>query len=426
MEMKYHLPNGKIIYAFVSVESVELDGVQCLLAAHFDISDRKFAEEKIKKANQLLEEKNAEFLEAQRLAHIGSWEWNIAENKISWTDELYRIFGVSPDNFESTFENYIGLLHPDDRELATNTVQRAYQTHQPFDFMHRTIRPDGITRILHGRGAVVLNEKQEPIRMLGTAQDVTELKRYEAEIEKKNAELENMNKELSSFAYVASHDLQEPLRKIQVLSKRILEKEISGLSADGRECFRRMENAANRMQQLINDLLSYSRTAIRESHLEPTDLNNLLQQVKMDLNEKLATTSAIIETGMLPKLNVVPFQFKQLFTNLINNSIKFSKPGIAPHIKIDSSITNKINGAVDAQKKYYHIQITDNGIGFENEYKDQIFGLFSRLHGRSEYEGTGIGLSICKRIIENHNGTIDAEGEPGKGATFNIYLPVEQ
>jgi signal transduction histidine kinase len=145
----------------------------------------------------------------------------------------------------------------------------------------------------------------------------------------------------------------------------------------------------------------------------------------MDLNEKLATTSAIIETGMLPKLNVVPFQFKQLFTNLINNSIKFSKPGIAPHIKIDSSITNKLNGAVDAQKKYYHIQITDNGIGFENEYKDQIFGLFSRLHGRSEYEGTGIGLSICKRIIENHNGTIDAEGEPGKGATFNIYLPVE-
>jgi light-regulated signal transduction histidine kinase (bacteriophytochrome) len=126
--------------------------------------------------------------------------------------------------------------------------------------MHRTIRPDGITRILHGRGAVVLNEKQEPIRMLGTAQDVTELKQYEAEIEKKNAELENMNKELSSFAYVASHDLQEPLRKIQVLSKRILEKEISGLSADGRECFRRMENAANRMQQLINDLLSYSRT----------------------------------------------------------------------------------------------------------------------------------------------------------------------
>ncbi|HYK44622.1 MAG TPA: PAS domain S-box protein [Parafilimonas sp.] len=426
MEMKYHLPNGKVIYAFVSVESVELDGVPCLLAAYFDISERKLAEEKIKKANQLLEDKNAEFLEAQRLAHIGSWEWNIAENKISWTDELYRIFGVSPDNFESTFENYIALLHPDDRELATNTVERAYQTHEPFDFMHRTIRHDGSTRILHGRGEVVLNEKQEPIRMLGTAQDVTELKQYEAEIEKKNTELENMNKELSSFAYVASHDLQEPLRKIQVLSKRILEKEISGLSADGRECFRRMENAANRMQQLINDLLSYSRTAVRETHLEPTDLNNLLQQVKMDLNEKLTTTSATIETGRLPELNVVPFQFKQLFTNLINNSIKFSRPGVAPHIKIESSITNKLNGAVDAQKKYYHIRITDNGIGFENEYKDQIFGLFSRLHGRAEYEGTGIGLSICKRIIENHNGTIDAEGEPGKGATFNIYLPVER
>jgi PAS domain S-box-containing protein len=123
MEMKYHLPNGKIIYAFVSVESVELDGVQCLLAAHFDISDRKFAEEKIKKANQLLEEKNAEFLEAQRLAHIGSWEWNIAENKISWTDELYRIFGVSPDNFESTFENYIGLASS--RRPGTGNKYRA-------------------------------------------------------------------------------------------------------------------------------------------------------------------------------------------------------------------------------------------------------------------------------------------------------------
>jgi signal transduction histidine kinase len=247
------------------------------------------------------------------------------------------------------------------------------------------------------------------------------------ELAEKNKELEKMNEELGSFTYSASHDLQEPLRKIQMFAKLILEKEIEALSEKGKDYFNRMQIATQRMQQLIEDLLSYSHTAdTSQKHFQKTDLNVLIEHVKTELKEKITETNTVIETAELPDLHVIPFQFHQLFTNMISNSIKFSKPGIPPLIRIKSTVINRaqitdVNGVTG--ENYYHFTISDNGIGFQPNFNEKIFGLFQRLHAHNEYPGTGIGLSICKKIIENHRGILTANGEPDNGATFNIYLP---
>ena len=256
--------------------------------------------------------------------------------------------------------------------------------------------------------------------------DITEQKKYAKKLEEMNRELIKMNEELTSFAYVSSHDLQEPLRKIQMFSKRILEKEVNSLSDEGKNFFYRMDNAASRMQLLINDLLTYSRTNTSQKHFEKTDLSLLLAEVKQELMEKISATSTVIDCGPLPVLSLIPFQFKQLFTNLITNSIKFARSGVSPHIAIRSEVVDghKIDkSTVNMEIKYWHIAIADNGTGFDPKFNEQIFGLFHRLHGRKDYEGTGIGLAIAKKVIENHNGFIAAEGVEDEGATIHLYLP---
>jgi PAS domain S-box-containing protein len=246
-------------------------------------------------------------------------------------------------------------------------------------------------------------------------------------LEERNKKLQSMNQELTSFAYVSSHDLQEPLRKIQTFASRILETEADMLSERGRDYFNRMQNAAHRMQVLIEDLLAYSRTNTREQKFETIDLNKLLDDVRSDLKERIEEKHAVIESDPLPTLNVVGFQFRQLFDNLLGNSLKFSKAGVPPRIHIGYE---KVSGDVAAPdsaeegpKTFHHFTFKDNGIGFEEEHKNRIFEVFQRLHGRSEYSGTGIGLAICKKIVENHQGIIRAEGVLNEGATFHVYIP---
>jgi len=246
------------------------------------------------------------------------------------------------------------------------------------------------------------------------------------ELDDTNRELRRMNEELTEFAYVSSHDLQEPLRKIQMFSKRILDKELATMSADAQQLFVRMDNAARRMQLLINDLLTYSRTNTSQKHFVPTDMNDLLNEVKQELYEKMLATHTIIECDPLPTLPIIPFQFKQLFTNLIVNSIKFARKGIPPHITIISVLVDgrAINHPLaNPEKKYWHLSFTDNGTGFDPQFRDQIFGVFQRLHDKMEYEGTGIGLAIAKKVVENHDGIITADGEENNGATIHIFLP---
>ena len=278
------------------------------------------------------------------------------------------------------------------------------------------------------------NEQHEVIGFLKVTRDLTERKLLEdtlrtntQRLAEKNRELEKMNQELASFAYVSSHDLQEPLRKIQTFASRIATTESDRLSDKGKDFFGRIQQAASRMQKLLQDLLSYSRAITEEVHFQKTDLNTLLEKVKNQWKDTIEEKEAILHVHHLPVLHIIPFQFQRLLTNLVGNALKFHKPGLSPRIDIRARITHgkELNmQQANNTWEYCHISVTDNGIGFDPQFVDRIFEVFQRLHTRDEYEGTGIGLAICKKIAENHHGFMTAEGRPGQGANFNVYIPV--
>jgi light-regulated signal transduction histidine kinase (bacteriophytochrome) len=256
-----------------------------------------------------------------------------------------------------------------------------------------------------------------------------ELAFQNSEKEKRAAELLIANKELESFTFISSHDLQEPLRKIQTFSNRILTEEYENLSVKGKYYFERMQLSALRMQNLINDLLSYSRTTVTERKFEKINLNKIISEVMDSLEEVLEEKKATFEIGKLCEVNIIPFQFRQLLQNLITNSLKFSKPDLPPHIIINCSYIKYDDSMSEnflLQTDHHHISVTDNGIGFDSEYSEKIFEIFQRLHDKESYEGTGMGLTIVKKIVENHNGIITASSKLGDGCTFDIYIPTKQ
>lgn len=239
--------------------------------------------------------------------------------------------------------------------------------------------------------------------------------------------LENRNKELEAFAYVSSHDLQEPLRKIQMFADRVASRESENLSERGIQDFNKIISSAERMRTLIEDLLAFSRTSNQEDKFENVDLQEVLLEVIDTLSDKIKATKTILEYDSLAIATVIPFQIRQIFQNLLENSIKFSKSEEAPSIKIKTLIVSgKHLGNLNLlpEKTYCEISFTDNGIGFDPQYGEQIFELFQRLHGKLEYKGTGIGLAIVKKIAENHNGAIMAIGKEGVGSEFKLYLPL--
>jgi signal transduction histidine kinase len=270
-------------------------------------------------------------------------------------------------------------------------------------------------------------EKEKRATELGIAN--IELAFQNEEKEKRAAELSIANKELLAFTYVSSHDLQEPLRKIQTFCSIILENEKENLSERGKYNFERMQLAAGRMQQLIDDLLAFSRINTTELIFEETDLKIIIEEIVSDLKETIQDKDAIVDASVLGSANIIPFQFRQLMFNLISNALKFSKPDLPSQIVIKSSIANgsKINNKkLSKDKDYCHITVKDNGIGFESHFSERIFEVFQKLHSKEIYSGTGIGLAIVKKIVENHNGIIIATSELDKGATFDIYFPQKQ
>ncbi|AKG24459.1 hypothetical protein IJ00_05130 [Calothrix sp. 336/3] len=236
-------------------------------------------------------------------------------------------------------------------------------------------------------------------------------------------ELIRSNQELQEFAFIASHDLQEPLRKIKTFGDRLKANCGDTLSPQGKDYLDRMQNAARRMQILIDDLLALSRVTTRAQPFIPVHLADIAQEVISDLEITIQQNNAQITVGELPTIDADPLQMRQLFQNLIVNALKFHHPQISPHIKIQSQIQSTPVDTIANHPEYWQIHVIDNGIGFEEKYLDRIFNVFQRLHGRSEYEGTGIGLAICRKIIEIHKGAITAISQPGKGATFIITLP---
>jgi len=268
------------------------------------------------------------------------------------------------------------------------------------------------------------NEKEKRTDELTIANKKLALQNEEKERQAK--ELKAANKELDAFVYVSSHDLQEPLRKIQMFCGRLLEKEAATLSETGKDYFKRMLDAASRMQTLIKDLLAFSRLNTEERNFEETNMSQIIEEVRTELWEMIEEKEAKIEIEGNCTLKIIPFQFRQLITNLVSNSLKFSKTDLAPFIKIKFKGGENLPSLEKNKRqknKFFHLHFSDNGIGFEPEYQDKIFEIFQRLHGKEVYIGTGIGLAIVKKVVENHHGFIFAKGVLGEGSQFDIYLP---
>jgi signal transduction histidine kinase len=259
-------------------------------------------------------------------------------------------------------------------------------------------------------------------------QDITSLKRYEQELQQNIVELERSNRDLEQYAYAASHDLQEPLRKIRSFGSYLQDTQMSRLDEKGRLQLQRIIHSAERMSGLIHDLLMFS-SARKDQGFETTNLNGLLQEVLADFELALAQQGAIVEAGPLPVIDAIPHQLNQLFSNLVSNALKFAREGERPRLTISA---RSLPGAeleklgLPITVPFVELRFSDNGIGFPPEYGNQIFGLFKRLNSREHYPGSGIGLALCKKVVENHNGHIRAESLEGQGSTFFIYLPKMQ
>ncbi|MGE0698904.1 MAG: ATP-binding protein [Hyphomicrobiaceae bacterium] len=235
------------------------------------------------------------------------------------------------------------------------------------------------------------------------------------------ARLERSNQELQSFAYVVSHDLQEPLRKIETFASRLVERSRIGLPPEVMHPLERIQNAAQRMRALINDILAYAKLGSEDRPAQIVSLARVAIGIASDLQVRIEETGARIVVGELPSLEAEPALMRQLLQNLVSNALKFARPGVPPVVRVEGRVEPGERG-----QDVVVLTVADNGIGFDNRSREEIFGLFARLHGRGEYEGTGVGLATCRKIAERHGGRIEAEGRPGEGATFTIRLPVRK
>lgn len=404
---------------------------QVLNQQKLEKSEREFRElshsleEKVLERTFLISQLNETFRHAERTGKFGSYRYNLKSGEITYSDNLYRIFGTEVGAFPPSLEHFMSLVHPDDLERVQRDAEERFLQGRPWEHDYRLIKPDG--QVIWVRGStdkIVAADNNE--YLIGTLQDITQEKIRERQLTENNAKLVEMNRELESFAYISSHDLQEPLRKIQTFASRIIEEEQAQLSERATGYFERIMNAAHRMQILIDDLLAYSRTNVEDRNFERVHLSNLIAEISEELSEDLEVYHAMIETGKLGYVTIIPFQFRQLLHNLIGNALKFSRPEKLPHIYITGTSGMGASFGIpklDPATRYSHIRFSDNGIGFPPEFADKIFEVFQRLHTREKYSGTGIGLSIVRKIVENHDGYITATGEPNKGATFDIYIP---
>ena len=356
-------------------------------------------------------------------------------NLYYYNRSVHEYSGFTPEELARV--GWLEIVHPEDREENVAKWMHCIQTQEPFLFEHRFRRHDGAYRWQLSRAVPQYNENGQVEMWVGSSTDIHEHKIFADELEEQviqrtqelinsNEALLKSNTELAQFAYVASHDLQEPLRKIQTFVTMVSDLERTRISEKGAEILQRLRSTAERMQQLVIDLLSYSRVNKMENHFAKTDLNYLVHSILQQLEERIDHLRIKLQLDTLPVIWAVPFQMEQLFTNLLSNAIKFSDPSKSSKIEVRyqhlPAGTEK-SAMLNETWDYHKIEVADNGIGFDNEYKEKIFQVFQRLHGKDIFPGTGIGLAICKKIIDNHQGLISANGAIGEGALFTIYIP---
>ncbi|MBN9259376.1 MAG: PAS-domain containing protein [Hyphomicrobium sp.] len=348
-----------------------------------------------------------------------------AEQRLIICNRRYlEMYCLSPDVVKPGVALGDVMLHS--ASVGNYTEEEAHRVlKERHETRHQKTRRTFKQHLRDGRVIAVVSEPMPDGGTIATCMDVSDSERHAEQMRDYTQKLERSNRELQDFAYVASHDLQEPLRKIEAFGDRLVTRFGKDLPDDGRMFLDRMQNAAGRMRRLINDLLDYSRVTTKAKPFTRVELGEVLSGVLSDLQIRIEESGAVIKSEVLPVVDADATQMRQLLQNVLANALKFRKADVKPEINITCS-TDADRSGPGHRSPHLRIEIRDNGIGFDNKYKEQIFTIFQRLHGRLEYEGTGVGLATVRKIVERHGGSIDADGQPGIGATFIIELPMHQ
>jgi len=329
---------------------------------------------------------------------------------------MFRIFGINPEAGAPSWpEGHKKLFHPEDWERATEEIAKATNEGLSYEFTDRFFRPDGSIGYLSVIGKAICGEDGKPVKLIGTVQDITERKQAEKELSYLTEELKRSNADLEQFAYSASHDLQEPLRGIEGFVKLLSKRYKGKLDAKGNEFIEFTIEGVQRMKMLIKDLLEYSQIGLKNKKFSLVDSSMPLALALANLQRSIEENKAVVTYDALPKVLADSSQLSRLFQNLIGNAIKFHGNELP-----------KIHISAELKGEEWIFSVSDNGIGMDPKNFDRIFTVFQRLHAREKYEGTGIGLANCKKIVERHGGRIWVESEFGKGTTFYFTLPYQE
>jgi PAS domain S-box-containing protein len=372
------------------------------------------------------------FLETEEMFHFGTWTLSVKDHTMTWTQGLLNLFGYAPEELPVPLPMsfYFDHLVNGYKDALAEIIDQAIYTQTDFEYEYVIQTRNATQKTVFTKGKLVRDAAGNVEKIMGITRDITTLRNFERDQERHIRQLNKSNKELEEFAYIASHDLQEPLRKITMFGERLRLKFGNSLDQEGELFLSRILSSSASMKTLIDNLLEFSRANRSSNNFSTVDLRTLFGQAISDLELKIEETQTKIEVkGVLPRIEAVSSEMKQLFTNLLSNSIKFRKETSPSSVEVSvRKLTKDEKRAYHLQtvRTFYKIDFRDNGIGFDEEYSDKIFEIFQRLHGKTEYPGCGIGLAICKKIIENHSGIISAHSMPDEGAIFTVILPEKQ
>ncbi|HEY6977891.1 MAG TPA: ATP-binding protein [Chitinophagaceae bacterium] len=405
IESSFNTPKGKIDIILSYNPIINNNKVEGVLFTARDMTE-------LKKSNQLLIKKEKMLEEAQRLSHIGSWEWDVLTNTVLWSDELYRIYGYKPGEIPITYESYLQNLHPGDREFVNGIIQKAYNDHQPFNFYHRILRNDGTEVVMYAQGEVTVDKDNNIIRMTGTGQDVTELKTQEAILKNQNEELQKINAELDKFVYSVTHDLRAPLTSMLGVVE-IAEEDNQDILMKKRLTL--LKTNIRKLDQFILDIMDYSLNARQEIKKEEINFQSVLDEITHKLkyiNDEGSNVDIRVKIISTAPFHSDKSRISIMLNNLISNSIRYCNPKVNdPFVEIGVNVTDK----------EANIIISDNGIGIGEEFHDKIFDMFYRVSHTSM--GTGLGLYLVKESVKKLNGRIKVESQKEKGSKFSICIP---
>ncbi|MBF0445836.1 MAG: PAS domain S-box protein [Magnetococcales bacterium] len=412
--------NGRHIPVEIRAGVTNLGDKTVIQGIFRDVTERK-------KADDALRESQSRLSKAQEIAHLGNWDWDIINDTLFWSDEVFRIFGLEPSQFGATYKTFIAAVHPEDRDFVIQAVESALNDpNETYDIQHRVVRPDGELRVVREQGEIIRDSEGKAFRMLGTVHDITELAKTEEALRDLNnnlefrviertRQLEAANKELEAFSYSVAHDLRAPLNNAMGFSKILLDEYSDCLAEDGKEYLQWLDKSTQQMKKRIEDYLELARSTRTALHIQDVNLSDLIEKAALAW-KKSHPEAEPISVDIEPNLMVQgdPDLLVVVAENLIFNALKFT-----------AQVNNgSVMFGVNRREAVPEFFVRDNGVGFEMQYADRLFEPFERLHEPGEFEGSGIGLTTVQRIIQRHGGEIHAESTIGKGSVFYFTLGI--